>query len=231
MNIYEVALRIVLAIIIGGVVGFNREYENRPAGFRTHVLVCLGATVAALIQVQLGYYVIDEITKTPNLSGVLSVDTGRVICQVISGVGFLGAGTIIRTKASVKGLTTAASIWAVACVGIAVGMGFYTISILSGIGIVIALVLLKRFEYRFIINKLYIIKFKIEYTDKSKVIKEINDTLEADEITIKNIEFINGDDRKECVYTLLLPQTIKQNELISIIAMNDGVIKVEKISS
>lgn len=229
MNIYEVALRVVLAIIIGGVVGFNREYENRPAGFRTHVLVCLGATVAALIQVQLGYYVIDEIARTPNLSGVLSVDTGRVICQVISGVGFLGAGTIIRTKVSVKGLTTAASIWAVACVGIAVGMGFYTISILSGIGIVIVLVLLKRFEYRFI-NKLDTIKFKIEYTDKIKVIKEINKTLEADEITIKNIEFINGDDRRECIYTLLLPQTMKQNELISMIVMNDGVIKAEKIS-
>lgn len=228
MNIYEVALRIVLAIVIGGVVGFNREYENRPAGFRTHVLVCLGATVAALIQVQLGYYVVNEIAKTPNLSGVLSVDTGRVICQVISGVGFLGAGTIIRTKASVKGLTTAASIWAVACVGIAVGMGFYAISILSGIGIVIALVLLKRFEYRFI-NKLDIIKFKIEYTEKAKVIKEINDTLEADEITIKNIEFINGDDRRECIYTLLLPQTIRSNEVISMIAMNDGVIRAEKI--
>lgn len=229
MNIYEVALRIVLAIIIGGVVGFNREYENRPAGFRTHVLVCLGATVAALIQVQLGYYVFNEIAKTPNLSGVLSVDTGRVICQVISGVGFLGAGTIIRTKASVKGLTTAASIWAVACVGIAVGMGFYTISILSGIGIVIALVLLKRFEYRFI-NKLDVIKFKIEYTDKAKVIKEINDTLEDDEIAIKNIEFISDEDRRECVYTLLLPQTMKQNELISMMVMNEGVIKAEKIS-
>ncbi|OPF51023.1 methyltransferase [Clostridium baratii] len=229
MNIYEVALRVVLAIIIGGIVGFNREYENRPAGFRTHVLVCLGATVAALIQVQLGYYVIDEIARNPNLSGVLSVDTGRVICQVISGVGFLGAGTIIRTKVSVKGLTTAASIWAVACVGIAVGMGFYTISILSGIGIVIVLVLLKRFEYRFI-NKLDTIKFKIEYTDKIKVIKEINKTLEADEITIKNIEFINCDDRRECIYTLLLPQTIKQNELISMIVMNDGVIRAEKIS-
>lgn len=229
MNIYEVALRIVLAIIIGGVVGFNREYENRPAGFRTHVLVCLGATVAALIQVQLGYYVVNEIAKTPNLSGVLSVDTGRVICQVISGVGFLGAGTIIRTKASVKGLTTAASIWAVACVGIAVGMGFYAISILSGIGIVIALVLLKRFEYRFI-NKLDVIKFKIEYTEKAKVIKEINDTLEADEITIKNIEFINVDDRRECIYTLLLPQTMRSNELISMIVVNDCVIRAEKIS-
>lgn len=230
MNIYEVALRIVLAIIIGGVVGFNREYENRPAGFRTHVLVCLGATVAALIQVQLGYYVVNEIAKTPNLSGVLSVDTGRVICQVISGVGFLGAGTIIRTKASVKGLTTAASIWAVACVGIAVGMGFYAISILSGIGIVIALVLLKRFEYRFI-NKLDIIKLKIEYTEKTKVIKEINDTLEDDEIVIKNIEFISDEDRRECVYTLLLPQTMKQNELISMMVMNEGVIRAEKISS
>ena len=108
-------------------------------------------------------------------------------------------------------------------------MGFYTISVLSGIGIVIALVLLKRFEYRFI-NKLDIIKLKIEYTEKTKVIKEINDTLEDDEIAIKNIEFISDEDRRECVYTLLLPQTMKQNELISMMVMNEGVIKAEKIS-
>lgn len=129
MNITQVIIRILLSIIIGGLIGYNREYKNRPAGFRTHVLVCLGATIAALIQVQVGYFVLGEIAKNQAMSSILHVDVGRVICQVISGVGFLGAGAIIQTKGTVKGLTTAASMWAVAGVGIAIGMGFYVISI------------------------------------------------------------------------------------------------------
>ncbi|MEG1002990.1 MgtC/SapB family protein [Clostridium sp.] len=230
MDVYDVAIRIALAILIGGAVGYNRQYENRPAGFRTHVLVCLGATVAALIQVELGYYAVSEILKTPELGNVLKIDGGRVICQVISGVGFLGAGTIIRTKASVKGLTTAASIWAVACVGIAIGMGFYTISILSGISIVVALVLLKKFEDRFI-NKRDVVKYKIVFKDKGDVIKDINDCLEEDEIIIRNIEFFNDDslDNKECIYTLVAPQTIGSNELISLLVSNKSVLKATKI--
>ena len=96
MNITQVIIRILLSIIIGGLIGYNREYKNRPAGFRTHVLVCLGATIAALIQVQVGYFVLGEIAKNQAMSSILHVDVGRVICQVISGVGFLGAGAIIH---------------------------------------------------------------------------------------------------------------------------------------
>lgn len=224
MDISQVGIRILLSILIGGLIGYNREYENRPAGFRTHVLVCLGATVAALIQVQLGYFVIGEIEKNQALAGVLNVDTGRVICQVISGVGFLGAGAIIQTKGAVKGLTTAASMWAVACVGIAIGMGFYKISILSGVSILIVLTCLKRFEDKFI-DKTKILNIEIKCLN-DKAIEEINDNFEDDEIRIENIES-NCDG--EYIYTLEVPHFISSNKIISGLISNKNIKKVREI--
>lgn len=230
MSIEDIVIRLLLAIVIGGIVGYDREFKNRPAGFRTHILVCIGATVAALIETQLGYSVMQEISKTPELAGVLKVDSGRITAQVISGVGFLGAGTIIRNKGSVKGLTTAASIWAVACVGLAIGMGFYTISILSSFGIFIALVFLKTFQNKFII-KLEEIKFQVKYDNKIEAIKEIDDCLVDMEISIENIEFNSiytdrGESSLEntCIYTVLVPQNIDLNLLICDLSSGDHIL-------
>lgn len=224
MDISQVGIRILLSILIGGLIGYNREYENRPAGFRTHVLVCLGATIAALIQVQLGYFVIDEIKKNQALSGVLNVDTGRVICQVISGVGFLGAGAIIKTKGAVKGLTTAASMWAVASVGIAIGMGFYKISILSGISILVVLTFLKKFEDKFI-SKTKLLNIEIKCLN-DKAISEINDYFEENQIRINNIE---SSCDEEYNYILEVPQSLTSNEIISDLISNKNINKVREI--
>lgn len=224
MDISQVGIRILLSILIGGLIGYNREYENRPAGFRTHVLVCLGATIAALIQVQLGYFVIDEIKKNQALSGVLNVDTGRVICQVISGVGFLGAGAIIQTKGAVKGLTTAASMWAVASVGIAIGMGFYKISILSGISILVVLTFLKKFEDKFI-SKTKLLNIEIKCLN-DKAISEINDYFEENQIRINNIE---SSCDEEYNYILEVPQSLTSNEIISDLISNKNINKVREI--
>ena len=172
MDIKDIIIRILLAICIGGTIGYNRERENVSAGFRTHTLVCLGATVAALIQVELANLALNQIAKAPALSGIIKLNDGRFIGQVVSGIGFLGAGTIIKTKGAIKGLTTAASIWAVACVGISIGMGFYNISILSGVSIVIVLVFLKKFEDKFM-SKANIIKIKIKYKSRIEAIKEV----------------------------------------------------------
>ncbi|WP_261812684.1 MgtC/SapB family protein, partial [Paraclostridium bifermentans] len=165
MKIQDIVIRILLSIFIGGIIGFNRERENVSAGFRTHALVCLGATIAALIQVQLASLALSQITSEPALSGIVKVNDGRFIGQVVSGIGFLGAGTIIKTKGSVKGLTTAASIWTVACIGIATGMGFYEVSILGGISTIIVLVVLKKIEGKYI-NKSTKIKLIIKYKSK-----------------------------------------------------------------
>jgi putative Mg2+ transporter-C (MgtC) family protein len=117
-NLYEtqVVFRVLLAAIFGTLVGLEREHAHRPAGLRTHVLVCVGSCLVMLTaQFTYNYYH----QFSPNM------DIARLGAQVISGVGFLGAGTIIRDGSSVKGLTTAASVWAVACIGLATGIGFY----------------------------------------------------------------------------------------------------------
>jgi len=117
-NLYEtqVVFRILLAVIFGTLVGLEREHAHRPAGLRTHVLVCVGSCLVMLTaQFMYNYYH----QFSPNM------DIARLGAQVISGIGFLGAGTIIRNGSSVKGLTTAASVWAVACIGLATGIGFY----------------------------------------------------------------------------------------------------------
>ncbi|MBC8631196.1 MgtC/SapB family protein [[Eubacterium] tenue] len=225
MDIKDIIIRILLAICIGGTIGYNRERENVSAGFRTHTLVCLGATVAALIQVELANLALNQIAKAPALSGIIKLNDGRFIGQVVSGIGFLGAGTIIRTKGAIKGLTTAASIWAVACVGIAIGMGFYNISILSGVSIVIVLVFLKKFEDKFM-SKANIIKIKIKYKSRIEAIKEVKESIENCEIKIESIEVI-GDD--ECLYTLRKSKLISINEIISMLIENKSIVTATKL--
>lgn len=224
MSVEVVIIRIMLSIFIGGIVGFNREHENMPAGFRTHVLVCLGATIAALIQVQLGYFVLDEIAKNQEFKNILAVDEGRVICQVVSGIGFLGAGTIIKAKGSIKGLTTAASVWAVGCVGLAIGMGFYVISIIGGIFIIISLVILKKFENKYIVKD-SCINLEVQYTNKEIALSEANKIFNKYQINIINIKSIN-----EClIYTIDISEKITANDIMTNLLVNDNIINVNII--
>lgn len=227
MKIQDIIIRILLSIFIGGIIGFNRERENVSAGFRTHALVCLGATIAALIQVQLASLALSQITSEPALSGIVKVNDGRFIGQVVSGIGFLGAGTIIKTKGSVKGLTTAASIWTVACIGIATGMGFYEVSILGGISTIIVLVVLKKIEGKYI-NKSTKIKLIIKYKSKTEAIKELKNSIEDLQLQIESIEFV---DEFNVIYTLKDLKLIYINDLISLLSENESILKVSKIDN
>jgi putative Mg2+ transporter-C (MgtC) family protein len=129
-------LRLVLACILGGIIGYEREKTNRPAGFRTHILVCVGAALTMCTsEYMFNIY-----------GGKTNIDPARLGAQVISGIGFLGAGTIIREGYNVRGLTTAASLWAVSCVGLAAGIGFYQGAIIVTALIYITLIVLKKFE-------------------------------------------------------------------------------------
>lgn len=227
MKIQDIVIRILLSIFIGGIIGFNRERENVSAGFRTHALVCLGATIAALIQVQLASLALSQITSEPALSGIVKVNDGRFIGQVVSGIGFLGAGTIIKTKGSVKGLTTAASIWTVACIGIATGMGFYEVSILGGISTIIVLVVLKKIEGKYI-DKSTKIKLIIKYKSKTEAIKELKNSIEDLQLQIESIEFV---DEFNVIYTLKDLKLICINDLISLLSENESILKVSKIDN
>ena len=134
-NDISVALRLFLALIMGGLIGMERGLHGRAAGMRTHVLVCLGACMTALV----GIYILEYIN--PN------EDVARIAAQVISGIGFLGAGTIlIRNQAIITGLTTAAGVWCTATIGIALGYGFYLAAIVATVITIVTATLLTRLE-------------------------------------------------------------------------------------
>lgn len=135
---FEALLRLTLAGVFGGIIGFEREHSHRPAGFRTHILVAVGS---ALVMLTSSYIFIEY-------QGLTNMDPARLGAQVISGIGFLGAGTILREGFSVKGLTTAASLWAVSCIGLAVGIGYYEGAFIATIFIYITLNFLKRIMIR-----------------------------------------------------------------------------------
>ena len=135
-NEAQIVFRILLAVFFGALIGLEREHAHRPAGLRTHILVCAGSCLVMLTSEFIYNYYHQF---SPNM------DVARLGAQVISGVGFLGAGTIIRNGSSVKGLTTAASIWAVACIGLATGIGFYFGAVIATIIIFLCLAYSKKF--------------------------------------------------------------------------------------
>lgn len=123
----EILLRLLLAVVVGGIIGYERKRLHKPAGLRTHMLVSMGAALFTIV----------SITSFSN------VDPSRVVAGIVTGIGFLGAGTIFREKDTIKGLTTAASLWAVAAIGITVGIGEYAIMAAATVLVIIILQLNK----------------------------------------------------------------------------------------
>lgn len=134
---WEIALRLLLSVVLGGVIGFERERHNRPAGFRTHILVCSGSALIMMVSAY-GF--------TGQMGEGFLADPGRIAAGVVTGIGFLGAGTILQQRGSVRGLTTAATIWVVSGVGLAAGVGFYLGATLTTVFVLISLLLLRKAE-------------------------------------------------------------------------------------
>jgi putative Mg2+ transporter-C (MgtC) family protein len=137
----ELTIRLVIAIVLGGLIGLERELGGHSAGFRTHILVCLGSASIMLLSM----YGFSQYAAEPNVR----MDPARLAAQVISGIGFLGAGTILRTGMSISGLTTAASLWVVAAIGLSAGAGFYYLAVISTFLGVISLFFLNKVEKNF----------------------------------------------------------------------------------
>lgn len=127
MDVMTIIIRVAISIGIGGLIGIERELEHKPAGLRTIILVCLGSTIFMLIGYELG---------------LLGSELGRIVAGVVTGIGFLGAGAIIRARGDVYGLTTAATIWLASGLGLAVGAGFYMLAIIACISALVVLRLL-----------------------------------------------------------------------------------------
>jgi putative Mg2+ transporter-C (MgtC) family protein len=128
----DLALRLTVGLVLGAIIGFERELQRQPAGFRTHSLVSLGAALFTIV-------------SAFGFSGDL-VDPTRIAAQIVSGIGFLGAGAILQYRGNIRGLTTAASLWSVAAIGMAAGAGLYSVAVVGTILILVVLSILDRVE-------------------------------------------------------------------------------------
>ena len=138
INIEGTIFKLFLSLLAGGLVGLNREKHKQPAGFRTHILICLGSTLLMILSIYIPQVYFD----------FKNGDPGRIAAQVVSGIGFLGAGAIIRLGTSIRGLTTAASIWLISAVGLAIGAGLYVIALITVVFALFTLIILESAERR-----------------------------------------------------------------------------------
>ena len=183
--------RLLLAVVFGGIVGLERERRHRPAGFRTHILVCIGAAIVSMVQDQLRIDILSLADEQGDYTAFIKTDLGRLGAQVISGIGFLGAGCIIKEKGEiVLGMTTAAGIWATGCVGLGIGWGFYNIAISAIVIMFIVMVVLRRVEDRFI-SRSYQISFEIKLCHKAnleKIMMECYDIFKQKSMAVTEVE-------------------------------------------
>ncbi len=220
ISILSVFLRMLLALICGGAIGLEREFKRRPAGFRTHILICLGAAMTTLTSQYL-FLVMNYPT-----------DIARLGAQVIAGIGFIGAGTIIVTKRQrVKGLTTAAGLWTSAIVGLALGGGFYEGAILTTVLILLAELLFSRLEYH-ILSTSPEINIYLEYSSHEaldrllKLLKRRNVSIIGMELT----RSMESETKNSCViFSLRLNKKLRPTEIIEEINSCEGVLLVQEL--
>ena len=216
-------VRILFSFIIGAIVGVERETHNQPAGLRTHILISIGATMVMLISIYIPQ------TFTNFLNG----DPGRIAAQVVSGIGFLGAGAILRFGANVKGLTTAASIWAMAAIGLAIGAGMYLISFIGVVVILFALTIMNVFEKR-IFKERFLKRLEITVRKKNSDLDSLQDIFDQLDIKVVSTGFERNVNESADKVTFLISITPKLNiqKLIDTLEQREGVtsIAVEMIN-
>lgn len=219
INDTSIMLRLVLAVVLGGAIGFERGRSGRPAGLRTHILVCLGSALAIMTNQYI--FEIFEIG-----------DPTRMAAQVISGIGFLGAGTIIVTgRHQVKGLTTAAGLWATACMGLAIGIGFYKAAIATCVLIVFTTVVLHRLD-NYMLSKSKVIDVYVEF-NASASITAVLEALKALVVHIDSIEMVKpaygATANIAAIMTLRLREKRVRMEIVAKVCALEGVEFAEEI--
>ncbi|MBB2479348.1 MgtC/SapB family protein [Bacillus sp. APMAM] len=206
MTEIELIARLVIAGILGALVGFEREKRFKEAGLRTHFLVAVGSALAMIVS----KYAFDDVVHT----GTIELDPSRIAAGVVSGVGFLGAGTILVQRQSVRGLTTAAGLWATAGIGLAIGSGMYIVSICGTVLVLVGLEVLNRL-FQPIIAKAH--KLNI-HVSTNEVIPSILDTLSSQklEVVTYQVKVKSTDTQTHYVidFQLKANKTIKDNEIV-----------------
>jgi putative Mg2+ transporter-C (MgtC) family protein len=178
--------RLLLAAVLGGIVGLERQLRHKPAGLRTNMFICFGAAMFTVLSKQ--------------LAGVES-DSARIAAQIIPGIGFIGAGSILHAKASVTGLTTAATLFVVASIGMAAGGGLYLTACFATLMILFALVLLGRMESMFSL-KAFVTTYEVTGRNVDGMLQEVNRVLDSEQLAMHSVHIAHADPDFRMVFSL-----------------------------
>ena len=202
-------------MVIGGLTGLEREKSHQFAGFRTHILVSIGSCITSVASLALFH----------DYSAYANMDPGRLTAQVLSGIGFLGAGAILKTSNGIRGLTTAAGIWATACIGITVGYGYYVLSISAWLLVMITLYILKNIDKILFRKKQTIFNVKV---DNINMISILYGKFEKSKIEVKNIEIETEEDNYwKISFFIVYDRRIIMEELVKELNMSKNIINVD----
>ena len=206
VSFWQMVIRIFAAVVLGALIGIDREMKNRPAGMRTHILVCLGAALIGLVEQQTIAHVVALGAEHINVS------VGRLTAAIVSGVGFLGAGTIFI-----------ASLWCAACLGLAVGAGFTTMAVVSCLMVLLVLRLMRR-----IIHVRTYKRLEVQFVNRAETLNDIRELFAKMQVTILDQDFhaenLEGDQNLYTnVYTLTMPGTTSYQDLIAALSEHPNI--------
>jgi putative Mg2+ transporter-C (MgtC) family protein len=208
----EYSLRIGAALVIGMIVGLEREFQGKPAGIRTNILMCVGSCLIMIISLKVaeqseGY-----------------ADPGRIAAQVITGVGFLCAGTIMRSRFSISGLTTAATIWVLSALGLASGAGYYLLAAVGTVAIVIVLILIRYLE-SYIISRRTTVKIHVEMKKSSMAPSMVNDIIHKRDIPREDLKYQSEEEKLITIFEYTASKK-ELDKVLKQLSSIDGVISV-----
>lgn len=217
IDLFSMLMRMVFAFLCGGIIGLERSYKNRPAGFRTHILVCIAATIAS----STGIYLY--------LNAHIPTDVSRIGAQVVSGLGFIGGGTIIVTrKKTIKGLTTAAGLWAAGIIGLAVGAGFYEGAMITTVCVLLTEIYASKVTQR--MKRASVYQIQLLYEEKSALDQVLRYSKDH-RFAINNLQVTGTSDIDASYYTAYISmrarQIVELEPLLDYFETIPGVISVE----
>jgi putative Mg2+ transporter-C (MgtC) family protein len=212
---WEMAFRLFSAGVLGGLIGYEREHHHKAAGLRTHILVSMGSCLIMILSVKMFHLA----------QGMTNADPARLAAQVVSGIGFLGAGSIMKEGVNIRGLTTAASLWVVAGVGLATGAGYYMGALTTAVLVLLTLSVLAHLE-----KKEYgtVMHLSVTTKDRPGQIGEIGLILGNHNISISDIQILPHGEVIEIIFLLRTPDGVVMNELTTQIASIQGVSSVRR---
>lgn len=216
LSLASVSFRLLVSLVIGGAIGIEREHSRQPAGFRTHIIIAVGAALLMMLSIAVaGQY------------GETRGDAGRIAAQVVSGIGFLGAGAILKLGADIRGLTTAASLWTVAAIGLATGAGLFLPAAVAGAIILFTLIILEKLEDRWL-PKQELKHIEICTTGNSLELDDIRRILTETGIRVRSLNVDHSVKKKltRFRYVAYVPRSLSYHRLYQRLAEFEDIYRI-----